>query len=415
VPAYERSFSVAYQERFGVREALKDIGVAESLSEECNEDVRVYREEIDDEFVFRVKYYSCDVQAEQELLAAFSKEMSIASTKYSLREIADGTEEAFVQKLSDRYMKVYALLAEKKGEGVSADLIGLLEGRIKADEAQTKIYYPEYYEYLNKEKPTLSDDYYAFLESFDFNNEGLFQFDDVKYAGLTLLAKDLNFEDYDNMTDYYGDQYKLVDGLTSNSKIAELLKFEILSDKINYSGGISGLEDGIQKFIDSAKDPLRVAAMSQAVAMWSHLKVGNEAPDFTAMTRDGEEVKLSDLKGKNVYIDVWATWCGPCIREIPALKQMEKKYHNENIEFVSVSIDKESDREKWKKFVEEKELGGTQIMANEAGSADLSGKYNISGIPRFIMVDSNGSIVNVDAPRPSNKASFDKMVAGVLN
>ena len=69
------------------------------------------------------------------------------------------------------------------------------------------------------------------------------------------------------------------------------------------------------------------------------LKVSTNAPNFNLPNQNGETISLSDLKGKYVYIDVWATWCGPCIAEIPSLKKVEKLYHNKNIEFVSISID----------------------------------------------------------------------------
>lgn len=86
--------------------------------------------------------------------------------------------------------------------------------------------------------------------------------------------------------------------------------------------------------------------------------VGKPSPDFDYENHKGGKTKLSELKGKYVYIDLWATWCAPCRAEIPFLKKIEEKYHGKNIEFVSVSIDVAKDYEKWKKFVSDKSLGG---------------------------------------------------------
>ncbi|MEQ3690899.1 MAG: TlpA disulfide reductase family protein, partial [Flavobacterium sp.] len=108
------------------------------------------------------------------------------------------------------------------------------------------------------------------------------------------------------------------------------------------------------------------------------------------------------LKGKYVYIDVWATWCGPCRAEIPHLKKTEEAYHDKNIEFVSISIDRAKDHDKWKKFVEDKELGGIQLFADNDWNSQFVKDYQINGIPRFILVGPNGEIVNADAPRPSS-------------
>src|SRR5690606_6420621 len=83
---------------------------------------------------------------------------------------------------------------------------------------------------------------------------------------------------------------------------------------------------------------------------------GNASPGFEYVNYKGGKTKLSDLKGKYVYIDNWATWCGPCRAEIPHLQKAEEKYKGKNIEFVSISIDTDKDFEKWRKMVAEKNL-----------------------------------------------------------
>ncbi len=128
----------------------------------------------------------------------------------------------------------------------------------------------------------------------------------------------------------------------------------------------------------------------------------------------GGTTSLSDLKGKYVYVDVWATWCGPCIAEIPALKELEKEFEDKNIEFVSISTDdgrgykaasKEESyqlsKEGWKEMIAEKEMSGIQLFADNAFESDFVTEYKINSIPRFILIDPNGNIVNADAPRPS--------------
>jgi len=130
---------------------------------------------------------------------------------------------------------------------------------------------------------------------------------------------------------------------------------------------------------------------------------GNPSPKFNYENYKGGTTSLDDLKGKFVYIDVWATWCGPCKREIPFLKEVEKQYHGKNIEFVSISIDNVKDHDKWKEFVDKEQLGGIQLFANNAWESQFVKDYAIEGIPRFILVDTEGNIVSADAPRPSDK------------
>ena len=137
---------------------------------------------------------------------------------------------------------------------------------------------------------------------------------------------------------------------------------------------------------------------------------GTPSPKFSNYeNHKGGTTSLDDLKGKYVYVDVWATWCGPCKREIPFLKEVEKEFHNKNIEFVSISIDKKDAYETWKKMVSEKELGGIQLFAGD--DLQFVNDYKIEGIPRFILIDDKGNIVNPDAPSPSNPALKDLFIS----
>jgi thiol-disulfide isomerase/thioredoxin len=123
---------------------------------------------------------------------------------------------------------------------------------------------------------------------------------------------------------------------------------------------------------------------------------------FDYENHKGGKTKLEDLRGKYVYIDVWATWCGPCRAEIPSLKKVEEKFQGKNIAFVSISIDVEKDHEKWQNFVTEKQLGGIQLFADKDWRSDFITSYKINSIPRFLLIDPTGKIVDADAARPSD-------------
>ncbi len=139
--------------------------------------------------------------------------------------------------------------------------------------------------------------------------------------------------------------------------------------------------------------------------------IGKPSPSFEDYQNyDGSKTSLSDFKGKYVYVDIWATWCGPCKAEIPSLKKVEATYHDKNIEFVSLSLDNARTHggswdqavSDWKAMVKDKELGGVQIIAPENGKSEFVSGYKVSGIPRFILIDPDGNVVNADAPRPSS-------------
>ena len=131
-------------------------------------------------------------------------------------------------------------------------------------------------------------------------------------------------------------------------------------------------------------------------------RAGGIAADFTYPDTEGKMVSLSDFRGKVVLIDVWATWCGPCRAEIPALKKLEKEMEGTDVVFLSVSVDEEKNHKKWLETIEKEELGGVQLFAN--GWSKITKDYKINGIPRFIVVDRQGKVASTDAPRPSNPA-----------
>lgn len=137
--------------------------------------------------------------------------------------------------------------------------------------------------------------------------------------------------------------------------------------------------------------------------------LGKPSPTFEYENFDGSKTKLESLKGKYVYIDVWATWCGPCRAEIPHLQEVEEKYKDKNIAFVSISVDEKKDYEKWKKMVADKKLGGIQLIADNNWQSDFIKAYGINSIPRFILLDPEGKIIQPDAERPSSIRLTEKL------
>ena len=148
----------------------------------------------------------------------------------------------------------------------------------------------------------------------------------------------------------------------------------------------------------------------KTVATLKKLKSGNVAPTFNYPDINGEMISSESLKGKVIYIDVWATWCSPCIYEIPYLNKLEEELHKEEIAFVSISVDDNKDKEAWKKMVKEKELGGYQLYAKGGWESKIIEDYVIQGIPYFIIIDKEGKLVEIFATRPSNPETKEKLL-----
>ena len=122
---------------------------------------------------------------------------------------------------------------------------------------------------------------------------------------------------------------------------------------------------------------------SQAVA------VGDQAPDITAIQADGTPIQLSALRGKTVYLDFWASWCGPCRQSFPWMNAMHDKYGGSGLAIVAVNVDKK--RADAEKFLAQFPARFT-IVYDEQGATPL--KYAVRKMPTSMLIDARGRIVN---------------------
>ncbi|MDI3319797.1 TlpA family protein disulfide reductase [Pinibacter soli] len=140
---------------------------------------------------------------------------------------------------------------------------------------------------------------------------------------------------------------------------------------------------------------------------------GSYAYNFEYENSLGKKVSLSDLKGKIVVVDIWATWCAPCKAEMPFMKKLEDemKAANAPVEFVSISTDGANQKQVWLDYVQKNALGGVQL--NTGGKQDLMEFYSIAAIPRFILIDADGKLITASAPRPSNPDLKKMLMAAI--
>lgn len=201
-----------------------------------------------------------------------------------------------------------------------------------------------------------------------------------------------------------------------NKVFSELIKNEDIKNAFLFNkvsimlliGNTNQKDKEFKSFMNSSTNQKHKDSISKLYKSYQALASGKPSPKFYNYENyAGGTISLDDLKGKYVYIDIWATWCGPCIREIPYLQEIEKRYHHKNIHFVSISVDTQKDKNKWKKMIEEKRLTGIQLLAPSELKSPFIKAYKIYGIPRFILLDPHGNIVSSDCYNPSNKQLID--------
>jgi thiol-disulfide isomerase/thioredoxin len=136
------------------------------------------------------------------------------------------------------------------------------------------------------------------------------------------------------------------------------------------------------------------------------LMEGRPAPDIPFKDIDGKEMRLSDFKGKVLYVDFWATWCLPCLFQLPEFEKLSEKYPD--IRFIGISIDQ--NEKLWVKKLKKDGMPAhiQEVLADPYVVGDA---WDITSIPRFLLIDENFRIINAFAPRPSDREKIEPLLA----
>lgn len=152
----------------------------------------------------------------------------------------------------------------------------------------------------------------------------------------------------------------------------------------------------------SAADNQQVASLAK-----SFERIGKEFP-ISGKTVDGKEYDLKNMKGKVVLVDFWATWCGPCIAELPNMEAAYKKYHGKGFDIIGISLDRPGDDEKLSKFIENRKMAWPCITIED--SRPLANQYGVNAIPYPVLVDAQGRVVSLRA----RGAHLDRLLERML-
>lgn len=152
--------------------------------------------------------------------------------------------------------------------------------------------------------------------------------------------------------------------------------------------------------LSDIKDSSSLALIEYKYNQTTALFPGNPAPAIELKTRDGKNVSLADFKGKIVYLDFWASWCGPCMMEMPYAKKLQDTFANQDVVFLYVSID--DNKQAWIQAMDAKKMKGVHVWAKGFEHA-VPKSYAVEGIPSYFLIDRQGKIISNNPSRPSGK------------
>lgn len=196
--------------------------------------------------------------------------------------------------------------------------------------------------------------------------------------------------------------YNFVDSAKNNYGVAYFIKDYMIR---------SMPFDTVQVAYDALTDRVKQSApgleLKNAVEALAAVSIGGTAPDITLMTPDSTELSLSSLRGHYVLLDFWASWCGPCLREVPNVKAIYEKYHDKGFEIFGVSLDETAGP--WKAAIKKNDMNWHHVSSLKGWECPVAKQYNVTGIPRMYIIDPEGKIIAQDL-RGEELANF---VAGL--
>ena len=274
------------------------------------------------------------------------------------------------------------------------------EGRITYFYANAFLMYPVSHTYLTQDTTlVLGKEYYDTLRQYVKEDDDLADIDE--YRNFMIETAHIFDEAGKNIRQLYPKvlaEMSYIGENTKSDKVRESL-IHFLAFTYVEGNGVENITDLQNLYYTYVTSPRLNDIFKKACAKWDKAAVGRPSPIFKGVDVNGKEMTLRDFRGKYIYIDMWATWCGPCQKELPFLKKLEEKFKGRNIVFVGLSIDQ--DKAKWAARVKSGALNGTQLYIGKGSK--FQSDYRISGIPRFILLDPNGRIVNPDMTRPSSE------------
>ncbi len=160
---------------------------------------------------------------------------------------------------------------------------------------------------------------------------------------------------------------------------------------------------------DRVKQSAPGVALKKKIEDMEQVNVGGMAPNFKLITPEGKELSLYDLRGQIILLDFWASWCAPCLAEVPNLKAIYEKYHSKGLEILGVSLDEKEAA--WKNAIEKKGLIWKHLSSLKGWKCPVAQRFKVTGIPRMYIINAQGKIIAQDLRGKKLAEKMDELFA----
>ena len=275
-------------------------------------------------------------------------------------------------------------------------------GRIKYAYGATLLMYPMAHRMMSDDKfYDPAQEYYDVIESYFVEDEKWVDIEEYRsFIVEAAHALDVANRQERGLYPKTVAQMKYIAARFESEKVRNTLLHYLAAAYVERHG-ITDIQELENVYYTYVKDEAMLADYKAKCDKWNLAMPGKPSPEIMAVDIDGKQWTLADFRGKYIYIDMWATWCAPCRREMPYLKALEEKFSDAQIVFLGLSTD--SDKAKWEAMVKEGNLTGVQLYLGSQSSFQKA--YQVDGIPRFILIDKDGKIVNNNMSRPSEDST----------
>lgn len=178
----------------------------------------------------------------------------------------------------------------------------------------------------------------------------------------------------------------------------------IQNDMMMLTGGYDKSKSQIAEFKSAYPSSIYTVNLEKGLDSIEKLRTGAVVENFSFIDLEGNLVSLSDFKDKIIYLDLWASWCGPCINTFRTkTPEFEKKLRDrEDVVLMYISIDEKE--EPWRNYLSKNPMRGVHLFAGKGFQADIMQYFKVWGIPRYLIIGKDNKIIDVNAPRPGDEA-----------